>query len=233
MNKATLLVIPLVLGPSLDVMAARPFVTDDARLTTAGSCQVESWVRVYPDSREVWALPACNPGGNLEFTVGGGRAKVRSEAGTEDYVFQVKTLLKPLATDGWGWGLAAGTVRHPDISPGPNLLGNTYAYLPASFSFAADRVIVHTNVGWLRERVTNRDNLTWGVGAELQATPRLLLIAEAFGDHRNRPYAQAGARFSIVPNLFQVDATVGRQFSDRPGGRWVSFGLRFTPEKLF
>ena len=25
------------------VWAARPFVTDDARLTTAGSCQIESW----------------------------------------------------------------------------------------------------------------------------------------------------------------------------------------------
>ncbi|MEN9313925.1 MAG: hypothetical protein RIS35_318 [Pseudomonadota bacterium] len=214
-------------------MAARPFVTDDARLTTAGSCQLESWARSYRHSFEVWALPACNPTGNLEFTFGGGRAKPDGASSTEDYVFQVKTLVRPLQTDGWGWGLAAGTVRHPDISPGPNLLGNTYAYLPASFSFNGDRIVVHTNVGWLRERVTNRDSLTWGVGAEFLAGSRLMLIAESFGDHRNNPYWQVGARFAILPNLLQVDTTVGRQFSDVPGTRWISVGLRFTPEKLF
>ena len=44
--------------PPMDALAARPFVTDDARLTTAQSCQLETWVRTYPDSREAWALPA-------------------------------------------------------------------------------------------------------------------------------------------------------------------------------
>ena len=222
-----------LLAIATQTMAARPFVTDDARLTTAGSCQFESWVRVYPQSHEAWALPACNPTGNLEFTLGGGRAQQESTGRTTDYLFQVKTLVRPLEVDGWGWGLAAGSVRHPDISPGPNLLGNTYAYLPASFSFAGDRVVVHSNVGWLRERVTGRNNLTWGVGTEIVASERLLLIAETFGDHRNRPYWQVGARFAIVPNRVQVDATAGRQFSDVPGSRWISIGLRLTPEKLF
>ncbi len=57
--------------------AARPFVTDDARLTTAGSCQLESWTRFYADSTEVWALPACNPTGNLELTLGVGKRAMR------------------------------------------------------------------------------------------------------------------------------------------------------------
>lgn len=190
-------------------------------------------MRVYPGSHEVWALPACNPTGNFEFTLGAGRARQNSAGSTSDYVVQFKTLIRPLEVDGWGWGLAAGSVRHPDISPGPNLLGNTYAYLPASFSFDGDRTVVHANVGWLRERVTGRNNLTWGLGAEVQANERLLLIAETFGDHRNRPYWQVGARFAIVPNRIQVDATAGRQFSEVPGSRWISIGLRFTPEKLF
>ena len=65
----------LMLAAVADAHAARPFVTDDARLTTAGSCQLESWMRVYRQSEEIWALPACNPSGNLEFTVGGGKAR--------------------------------------------------------------------------------------------------------------------------------------------------------------
>ena len=91
-------ILPLLLGLAVNsVWAARPFVTDDARLTTAGSCQLESWVRAYRSSQEIWALPACNPTGNLEITVGGGSAKLDNAAGwTGDYVFQAKTLFKTL-----------------------------------------------------------------------------------------------------------------------------------------
>ena len=32
--------------------AARPMVTDDARLTKAGSCQVEAWVKAYSGGHE-------------------------------------------------------------------------------------------------------------------------------------------------------------------------------------
>lgn len=81
--------------------AACPFVTDDARLTTAGSCQLESWTRLYPNSTELWALPACNPTGNLEITVGGGAAKLGEATGwTDNYVLQAKTLFKTLEPNG-------------------------------------------------------------------------------------------------------------------------------------
>lgn len=213
--------------------AARPFVTDDARLTNAGSCQLETWTRIYPDSREVWALPACNPTGNLEFTVGGGRAHDTGGPLTHDYVFQAKTLFRPLETDGWGIGLALGSVRHPEINPGPNILGNTYAYVPLSASFAGDRLVTHANLGWLRDRASGRSNLTWGIGGEFQVGARLLAIAEAFGDNRSNPYWQLGGRFAIIPERVQIDATVGRQASGIAGNRWVSFGLRLTPESFF
>ena len=71
---------------SLHAVAARPFVTDDARLTNAGSCQLESWARLYRDSHETWALPACNPTGNFEVTAGGGYARSDNSQGTNDYV---------------------------------------------------------------------------------------------------------------------------------------------------
>jgi hypothetical protein len=218
---------------SLHAVAARPFVTDDARLTNAGSCQLESWARLYRDSHETWALPACNPTGNFEVTAGGGYARSDNSQGTNDYVLQAKTLFRPLETNGWGIGLGLGTVHHPKISPGPNLLGNTYAYVPVSFSFDSDRLIVHTNVGWLRDRASGNNNMTWGVGGEFQASPRLLLIAETFGDHRNQPYWQIGGRVSIIPNLVQIDTTVGQQFTGPVSSRWLSFGIRLNPESLF
>lgn len=223
----------LVLACCPQARAARPFVTDDARLTTAGSCQLESWSRFYSDSHELWALPACNPGGNLEFTAGGGRAFENHGLRSDDYVFQLKTLFRPLTTNDWGWGLGFGTVLHPDVHPGPNLLGNVYAYLPASFSFNDDQWVVHTNLGWLRDRASGDNRMTWGVGSEYRITPRVLGIAESFGDDKSRPYWQLGARFSVLPDLFQIDATVGQQFDGPRRSRWISFGLRLTPDKLF
>ncbi len=213
--------------------AARPLVTDDARLTSEGSCQLESWVRIYPDSREVWVLPACNPGGNLEITLGGGRAKNTGESPTNDYVLQAKTLLKPLETNGWGLGFAAGTVRHPEINPGPNLLGNTYAYVPLSASFYNDQIVMHANLGWLRDNASGEDHATWGLGGEFQSAARLAVIAESFGDDKTLPYWQAGLRFAVIPDLFQIDATIGQQFGGDVAGRWLSFGMRVTPNRLF
>lgn len=213
--------------------AARPLITDDARLTTAQSCQLETWVRVYSNSQEVWALPACNPTGNLELSIGGGRGKNDGEKATADYVFQAKTLFRPLRTNDWGWGLAVGTVRHPEIEPGPNSLGNVYAYLPFSASFNNDKIVIHTNVGWLRDRATGRDNATWGVATELYVSPRISGIVETFGDNRQRPFWQVGARFAIVPERVQVDATIGQQYAGSSSDRWFSFGLRLTPDRLF
>lgn len=229
---------PLILGwmalmvPSF-AFAARPFVTDDARLTTGGSCQLESWMRSYPDSKELSVLPACNPTGNLEFTFGGGRAKQEGVQATNDHVFQAKTLFRTLETNDWGWGLAAGTIRHPEITPGPNMLGNTYAYIPLSVSLRDDKVIVHVNLGWLKDKASGLNSASWGIGGEFKLHSKLLEIAETYGDNRGMSHGQVGVRYALIPDLFQVDATLGRQLSGQGNGRWVSFGVRYTPAKLF
>lgn len=215
------------------VEAARPFMTDDARLTTAGSCQLESWTRRYQDRTEYWALPACNPTGNLELTLGGGHFRDPQQGKSQDQVVQVKTLWKQMTPHGWGGGIAIGQFRHPSDASGPNNLGNTFAYVPLSASFMDDRLVSHANLGWSRDRQSRLDQFNWGAGMEYQATERWLLIAETFGDDRQKPFWQSGVRFSILPGVFQVDATRGAQWHGSSRNRWLSLGLRFTPEKLF
>ena len=58
-----LAILGLLLGlPPLSALAARPFVTDDARIVDAGGCQIEMVVKKPRDfgEHEAWFLRGCN-----------------------------------------------------------------------------------------------------------------------------------------------------------------------------
>ncbi len=203
---------------------ARPLITDDARIVDAKSCQVESWVRNNRDSREYWALPGCNFTGNLELTLGGAITHTTTGSETSDVVMQGKTLFRTMETNGWGVGLAVGNARHPHQHD--SFVGDPYAYIPASFSFADDRFVLHVNAGVLRQKSTAQTRPTLGLGSETQITGNTWLIAEAFKQVEGRPYFQAGVRHWIVPNRVQIDATYGNRFGSASQERWFSIGLR-------
>lgn len=209
--------------------AARPMITDDARLTDAGACQVESWIHLHGSQRELWALPACNPGGNFELTFGGAIAYTDSHQDSGATVVQAKTLLKPLETNGYGIGFAAGYATQP----GSAHTGNPYFYVPVSFSLADDKLVIHTNLGYTRERENQQNRLTWGVGSETQVTDRAWLIAESYGQDKGNPFFQMGVRYWIVPGHVQVDTTYGSQFGAISEQHWFSVGLRLISPSLF
>jgi hypothetical protein len=201
-------------------------ITDDARVVDAKACQLETWVKKNLDSTEYWALPACNFTGNLELTVGGALGNDAEATQTTDIVIQGKTLFKPLETNDWAIGLVGGTVRHPAISPDRNLIGDYYAYVPASFSFKDNFFVLHTNIGWLYGQEANRHRMTWGLGSETQLAKRIWLIAETFGQHPGKPFFQVGLRLWIVPNHVQIDTTYGNRIGTGSQEQWFSIGLR-------
>jgi hypothetical protein len=201
-------------------------ITDDARIVDAKTCQLETWVKRNRDGTEQWTLPACNFSGNLELAFGGARGKDAAGAQTTDVLLQGKTLFRTLQPNGWSWGLAFGNVRYPAINAERNLIGDLYAYVPASFSFKDDRFVLHTNIGWQHQKEARSDRMTWGLGSETQLAERTWLIAETFGQNQGRPFFQFGLRHWIVPNRVQVDTTYGNRFGDAGADRWFSIGLR-------
>lgn len=209
--------------------AARPMITDDARLTDAGACQVESWVHLHGSQHEFWALPACNPGGNFELTFGGALAYADGYQESGALVIQGKTLLKPLETNGYGIGFAAGYATQP----GSAHTGNPYFYVPVSFSLADDQVVIHTNLGYTRERENQENRLTWGIGSEIEITPRSYLIAESYGQDKGNPFFQMGVRYWIIPGHVQIDTTYGSRFGAISDQHWFSIGLRLISPTLF
>jgi len=216
-----------LLVPAASSNAARPMITDDARVVDPKACQVESWIRFNRGSTEYWALPACNPLGLFELTYGGARIH-EDGAGSAftDNIVQVKTIVKPLETNGWGWGIAVGTDRHLHREEANGWPGDAYAYVPVSFSFRDDEVALHLNAGVANRRDLKRQIGTWGIGSEIRLHETLYFIPETFANDRGRPFAQAGLRYWIVKDRLQMDATVGNRLSGDTAERWFSVGLR-------
>ena len=235
MHWSWLTLVWLLQAPTL-TWAARPFMTDDARMTTAGSCQLETWSRRDANRTENWALSACNPTGQFEITAGGAALHDASLGHSVDAVLQVKTLFKTMAPNGWGAGLALGQTRHRPHTDLDLAQGQTYAYVPVSVSFMDDRWVSHTNLGWSRDRATGRDQMTWGMGLEFQLNERWMWIGESFGTDRQKPFWQTGLRYQVLPGVLQVDATLGAPWGgpnvQRADQQWLSLGLRWTPEKF-
>lgn len=225
----------LLLGMLLSssAYAARPMITDDARVVDPKSCQLESWVKRNRDSSEFWALPGCSAAENVEVTLGGAVTRQDQSSQNTDMLLQAKALFQPLQTNGVGYGLVVGYAQHPRLDNNSSMIGNTYAYVPISASFFSDKLILHTNLGALHDKENKRTDLTWGLGSELPLTSHVDLIAETYGDHRSRPFYQAGVRYWIVPGRVQIDTTYGNRMNNQSEERWFSLGLRLLSAPLW
>jgi len=224
--RAALALVAVAVFSSGTAYAARPMITDDARIVDPKSCQVETWAKFYKQGGwERWALPGCNPTGNLEITIGGAYSHPEEGRHASDVVLQAKTLFRPLTPDSWGYGLAVGTVRHPSVKTELQF-GDHYAYVPVSFSFAGDDFLLHLNAGAVRRPLTQDTAATWGIGSETRLNQRLQLIAETYGDSKSRGFYHLGLRFWVIPDRVQVDTTFGNRWGTETGERWVSVGLR-------
>jgi hypothetical protein len=221
------LLLALLLATAAAAHAARPFVTDDARVVDKGGCQVEAFVkrqRRY-DETEFWFVPACNPWGPVELSLGGIWVKSVLPGDSRAFSAQAKTLLRPLETNGFGLALSLGVTR---LKPfGADSVLNPYFNAIGSLSLADDRVVAHANLGAVRDGVAKLTRGTWGVGAEvLVIAPRLYAIAESYGQRGEKPTLHGGVRYWVVPDRVQVDATLGAQNSGPPARRFHSLGLR-------
>ena len=216
----------LLIGVTHGVQAARPFVTDDARVVDEGGCQIETFVKRQRklDEREFWFLPACNPTGRVELTAARSWTDGSAPGDSRFNILQAKTLIKALQTNGSGYALTVGALR---VSPFQTAhTTNPYLNGIGSFSFAEDRVVIHANLGAINDRQAGMVRATWGLGAEIAFHPRLYGIIESYGQRADKPTLHYGLRVWIVPNRVQVDGTLGAQHSGPPQRAFSSLGLR-------
>lgn len=206
---------------SSSAWAGRPFFTDDAALTTAETCQIETWAQLNANhDRDLWSLPACNPSGNFEITIGMNQLQADSNGNIDSYILQGKTLFREMETNSWGMGLAFGVIR-----PRHGNAGVDFIYLPLSLSFADDQLIIHTNVGWISYHSSDSNRTTLALGAEYSLVKRISVFAEAFGDDVIRPIIHTGFNVAIIPNKLNLNITAGRDLAIHPDHNFYSIGL--------
>lgn len=207
--------------------AARPFVTDDARIVDPGGYQIETFIKHQRNVREneFWFLPAWNPGSIVELTLGGFALRNAEGGDSNTLIAQAKTLLRPLRTNDYGLAVTLGTLRQEPLgsadgawSPFVNLVG--------SLSCWNDAVVLHANAGLVDDRLGDVKRYTWGLGAEIATGARLWVIAESYNQEGEKPSTQLGLRYWVVQNRLQIDGTFGAQRSEPQNRNWVSLGVR-------
>jgi hypothetical protein len=209
---------------SIASFAWHPMITDDASIVDDKTCQMESWMDRNSDDATYWILSACNFTGNFELTVGGAWTHKARSTQNAQVELQGKTNFKPLETNGWGLGLATGALWHPKDDSSHRAY-ELYAYVPASFSFQDDRILVHGNLGWSRDSADRLNHLQWGAATEVEVIKPLSVFTEVFGKEQGHPSFQFGFWYWIVPQRMQVNAAYGNRFGTPAGGYWYSVGL--------
>jgi hypothetical protein len=220
-----LLALGLALLCAGHAQAARPMSTDDANIVDEKSCQLEAWAKTTRTSLERWAMPGCNFGGDMEWTVGGNAQTDDGVGKTQFWVGQVKKRWVPVADGQLGISTTVGVMStRPATAERPN--DKDYFFnVPVTVPLGQDR-FVHLNAGWVQHQSLGVSRPTWGVGGELPLTASVIGIAETYGEAAMGTRYQVGLRIWVVPQRVQIDTTYGNRVGQPEHERWFTVGLR-------
>lgn len=216
------------------VYAARPMITDDARVVDRHSCQLETWGVYDGKISEFWAIPGCNLFWDIEISAGvmmSNAAIEGKERGfiTQQFVAGAKYIFNDLDTQGFSYGIALGNAYNFRYSKYRN---DHYIYIPVSAAFFDNTLLLHSNLGYKLKRNENEPHIYHiGLGLEQQVSRRLWILGEGIYERLDRAKFQVGVRIWLLEDRIQLDGTYGNAFSGKMS--WVSLGLRFLSPAFF
>jgi hypothetical protein len=209
-----LMVLSCLAGPVK--AAGGAYLVDDASITPAGHCQLESWIQALSGGQSLLtANPACSTG-PVEWTLG---FAAQAHPFQHQEAPAVKWMLRDPDKHSWGLALQANIT----YSNGHVLTQSTYA--AASFVLdAARRWTVNTEAGELR-----REKSTWkplaGVGVEFKLASAVTLLAEHLRSSQGPSVSQAGVRWLLGGN--SIDLIAGHN-SLKDHDNWMTVGLNLA-----
>jgi len=204
--------------------AARPMMTDDARIVDPKSCQLESWVRDSKHITEYWAQPGCNVGENAEITIGGSLEGENGHSSFANEIYQIKSIIRPIDINQTGYSIVLGNARDPKRAMN-KVIQDWYLNVPISYPYN-DSLVIHTNLGVTHLTDERTEKINWGLSSEYNYNERVDLISEVFNQSSNSTYFQFGLRYWLIKNRMQIDTTYMNSFNHIGDDQSFSVGLR-------
>lgn len=224
MKRALAALLMVAAHHAVHAAGGRPMTTDDAALTTAHSCQMETWLQHARGDTQLWLLPACNPWEHFEASVGSIVDFPQGASESTGLILQGKA--QWLDRTPVQMGIAAGAQR---LQGAWNLY---YAYVPTTLSVTSSTQ-VHVNLGWQRDRVAGEDQFTYAAALAHDLSRNLNAFAEIVGNDSATPIVQGGGAVLFRGGVIQLDASFGRPVR----GTWRDFiysiGFELYPDALW
>lgn len=210
--------------------ASGAYAVDDAAVDAVSQCKIESWLSAAgtsPAHRIVATAPACVAplfDHRVDLSAAFARARSAGEY-SSNLSLKMKTPIPGFdfaANDRLGAAVAFGGTFNLTT----NVTHTIFVSVPVTIRLAAP-LVMHLNVGYHEDRIERHQNATWGAGFELSLKPitldKFTLIAETFGNHRDRAAAQAGIRFTPIEKI-DFDLIYGYNLTGEEAN-WITLGL--------
>lgn len=203
-------------GPAL---AARPMTTDDAPVLEPRECEAQAYHgRVArEDARDTSLEVGCGIGWQTQVNVAATRLREGADRG-EAWSIAGKTALHGQGGDGLALTVGYGAARARAAGQ-----GTTATWITGIATWPlADKVAWHTNLGWQRDGASRLSSTFIGTGVEVGTTDHLDTTAEVFHvDREVGPWLQLGLRYALLPERWNVNASVARQAASGHAVRWT------------
>lgn len=205
---------------------AQQMVVDDATVLVDRQMQLEAWY----GTEQSWIQPSISLSHLWDVTPG-----IILNTGDDGSISQLFGELKYVPTDldfdgysyGWTGAIFFDTEGRVD---------RLYTYLPFT-KYILDRTSqVHLNIGF-----DGRDNFDGdleygfftGLRADLGLTDRFTILSEVFTTDFESPSFQAGVRFDVVQDVFNIDITYGDSFKKDISYPGLNIGIAFKPTRVW
>lgn len=214
------------IGLLSNTASAQQMVVDDATVLIDKQAQLEAWY----GTEQSWIQPSFSLNHLWDFTPG-----IIFNTADDGSIHQLFGELKYIPTDldfdGYSYGWAGAMFFDTD-----GRVDRVYTYIPFT-KYILDRTSqVHLNIGLDGRNDADGDfgyGFLTGARADIGLTDRFTILSEVFTTDFETPSFQAGVRFDVVPDLFNIDVTYGESFKseiDYPG---LNIGIALKPNKIW
>lgn len=193
------------------------YLVDDASITPAGQCQIQSWLQLLSAGQQVLnTLPACSTG-PVEWSLG-------LAGQSSPYQHQESPAVKWMIVDGDRHAVGLAVNVGATWSNGHVLSKNSYAALTWQPD-AARRWSINIDAGEIYDRAQGWRPLL-GTGVKYKVSRQIALLVERIRPWNGLAMTQAGMRWAF-DKQGSLDVIVGH--SDACAhNRWLTLGLNFA-----